>query len=124
MVEQRYTRVAEIQYDVDDWFIEQIREIQMDYAFDIATQITEQVNELPVRNGWTQYVAGVSHALEEPFFFRLEYLNQEDELCLFLGVEEVDVDTFLDYIIENQTLKFNKNEKESPIRKTTDRNSK
>jgi len=124
MVEQKYTKVSNIQYDIDDWFIEQIRELPMDYAFDIATQITEQVEELPKRNGWTQYVAGVSHALEEPFFFRLEYLNQEDELCLFLGVEEVDIDTFLDYIIENQTLKFNKDEKESRIRKTTDTNSK
>lgn len=123
MVKQKYTKVSDIKYDVDDWFIEQIRQIPMDYAFDITSQITSQVGSLPIKNGWTQSVAGVSHALKEPFFFKLEYLNQEDEPCLFLGVEEVDVDTFLDSIIKNQTLKFNKDEKGTEIRNGTDRNS-
>tara|TARA_R110002124_G_scaffold52614_5_gene151338 strand:+ start:1339 stop:1701 length:363 start_codon:yes stop_codon:yes gene_type:complete len=120
MVEQKYTKVSNIHYDIDDWFIEQMRDIPMDYAFDIASQMTEQVDELPVKNGWTQYVAGVSHALKEPFFFKLEYLNQEDELCLFLGVEEVDVDTFLDYMNENNILKFNKDEKKYKNREPAD----
>ena len=64
-------------------------------------------DKLPKKNGWAQIIAGVSHTKKEAFFFAVEYLNQDDEKCVLLGVEEIDVDTFLDYINENKYLKIN-----------------
>ncbi len=110
MVEQRFIEGKNIPYEVDDWFIQQIKDIPMDHAFNIATQIVKQVYDLPEKIGWSQVVAGVSHVEGEAFFFLLEYINEPDELCVFLAVEEIDVDTYLDYILENNTLKLNTNE--------------
>ncbi len=107
MVQQKYTRGENIAYDVDDWFIHQIKEIPMDHAFNIASQIVSQVKTLPEKREWSQVIAGVSHVGDEAFFFLLEYINEPNEMCVFLGVEQTDVDTYLDYIIENKVIKFN-----------------
>lgn len=108
MVEQRFTEGGkDLPYDVDDWFVEQIREMPLENAFDIASQVVNNIDKLPKKNGWAQIIAGVSHTTKEPFFFAVEYLNQYDEKCVLLGVEEIDIDTFLDYINENKYLKIN-----------------
>ena len=109
MVEQRFTEGSkDLPYDVDDWFVEQIREMPLENAFDIASQVVNNIDNLPKKNGWAQIIAGVSHTTKEAFFFAVEYLNQDDEKCVLLGVEEIDVDTFLDYINENKYLKIEK----------------
>ena len=111
MVEQRYIQDNDLPFDVADWFIEQIREVDIDCAYDISNQIVDGIDALPERDGFSQRVGGVSNALSVPFFFEIEYLKQKKEKCVMLSVEEIDVDTFLDYIIDKQTLKFNTDEK-------------
>jgi hypothetical protein len=41
----------------------------------------------------------------------LEYLKQPDEPPIFLDIKEIDVDEYLDYILENKTLKLNEIER-------------
>ncbi len=121
MVEQKYTPDRDLPYDVDDWFIERIRDLPIECAFDIANQVVKNISILPKKNGWAQLIGGVSHALKEPVFFEIEYLNQYEEKCLLLGVEEIDSDKYLDYIIDKQTLKLNKNDTENNPRESIDK---
>ena len=113
MVEQRYTEGdKDLPYDVDDWFVEQIRDMPLENALDIANQVIENIDELPKKNGWAQIIGGVSHVTKTPFFFAVEYLNQHEEKCILLGVEEIDVDKYLDYIIDKKTIKLNEDDEE------------
>ena len=99
-------------YEVEDWFVEKLREYPRLIGFEIAKQVEYSWDTLPEKYGWTQRVGGVCTRTEEPFFFEVEYLNQPDEAPVFLDVEAIEVDDYLDYIIENKTLKSNRNESE------------
>ena len=83
------------------------KEMPLENALDIANQVVTSIDKLPKKNGWAQIIAGVFTPQMKRSLFAVEYLNQDDEKCVLLGVEEIDVDTFLDYINENKYLKIN-----------------
>jgi len=97
---------------VDDYFVEKIRELPVKLGLDIAQQIDREIDELPELNGWSQRIAGVSNALNNPYFFIVEFLKQIEETPVFLDCEEIDSDEYLDYYIENKILKTKKNSKQ------------
>ena len=91
---QRYIEV-DMGYEFDDWFIEELKSIPIN---------------LPVQEGWTQKVAGVIRS-KEPFYFTIEYIHQPGEYPVFLSMDSIEVDEFLDYMNLNQTLeKWNRNQ--------------
>ncbi len=101
-LKQKYTEV--LNYDVDEWFIAQLGMLEMSRARDILKQITNAEVALPIKNGWSQIIAGVSNSTPEAYFFEIEFLKQEDEFTLFLDILEIDSDSYLDYYNLNQTL--------------------
>ena len=111
MQRSKYTKKTE-DYEVDDYFVEKIRELPVKLGLDIAQQIDYEIEELPELNGWSQRVAGVSNALNNPYFFIVEFLKQIEETPVFLDCEEIDSDEYLDYYIENKILKTKKNSKQ------------
>ena len=91
-------------YKIDEWMVEELSEFTSPQRIDILHQIEEYCDDLPEKDGWTQYVAGVIR--EEPtLYFKLEYLKQNSEHPIFLSVTLIDADEFLDYINLHQTLK-------------------
>ena len=98
-------------YEVDDWFIEKLRKAPRQIGIHIANLIDKNFASLPTAVGWTQNVGGVCITTGEPFYFELEYLKQPDEPPIFLDIKEIDVDDYLDYILENKTLKLNETER-------------
>lgn len=111
MQRSKYTKKTE-DYEVDDYFVEKIRELPVKLGLDIAQQIDREIDELPELNGWSQRIAGVSNALNNPYFFIVEFLKQIEETPVFLDCEEIDSDEYLDYYIENKILKTKKNSKQ------------
>ena len=93
-------------FEVDDWFVLKLKEFPRKAGIDIATQVENSVEDLPVQNGWTQRIAGVINKELESIFFEIEYLNQPDEPVFFMDIETIGVDEYLDYINLNQYLKL------------------
>ena len=56
--------------------------------------------------GYTQKIAGVLK-YKVPFFFEIEYVNQPDEFPIFIDINSINVDKYLDYINSNQILRPN-----------------
>ena len=112
-LKQKYTGEMheESFYEVDDWFIEKLRKTPRQIGIHVANLIDKNFASLPSAVGWTQNVGGVCITTGEPFYFELEYLKQPDEAPIFLDIKEIDVDDYLDYILENKTLKLNETER-------------
>jgi hypothetical protein len=72
MVEQRFTEGGkDLPYDVDDWFVEQIREMPLENAFDIASQVVNNIDKLPKKK-WmgTNHSGCISHQKGSILFCR------------------------------------------------------
>ena len=96
-------------FEVDDWFILKLKSFPRRAGIDIATQIEESVEILPIKNGWTQKIAGVTHKEEDTIFFEVEYLNQDTEPVYFMDIHTIELDEYLDYINLNQYFKHESN---------------
>jgi hypothetical protein len=94
----------ELAYEVDDWFYQQLGYYSIDDASRIIGQTVSVMEFLPIKNGWTQEVAGVIKK-EEPIFFVVEYLKQETERPILVDLNEIDVDEYLDFISNNNSIK-------------------
>ena len=66
----------------------------------------DSAKHLPILNGWTQKVGGVLHNRGQ-MFYEVEFLKQQDEYPVFLGMNLIDADDYLDYINRKQILKSN-----------------
>jgi hypothetical protein len=105
---QRQKYIGEIKhYEVDDWFVDKIRELDPKLGIQIATQVDRVVEQLPSQEHWTQEIAGVSNALSSPYFFKVEYIREHGEPPIFLDIQPIDVDEYLDYYNEKKTIKLN-----------------
>jgi|TARA_R100000482_G_C5122703_1_gene146734 hypothetical protein len=109
MQTQKYIEDEKIIYEVDDFFVEKIRELPQRLAFYIAKQIDNSAEDLPKLNSWTQKVGGVYTKGDEPVYYEVEFLNEYGTVPLFVDVELIDSDDYLDYYIENLILNFNEN---------------
>ncbi len=98
---QKYIEV--LNYDIDDWFLSRLGALELSRSRDILKQITNAEEDLPIQNGWSQIIAGVTKE-KNPYFFEIEYLKQEDDYTVFLDIKEIDSDSYLDYYNLNQTL--------------------
>jgi hypothetical protein len=108
MLRQKYIGETK-HYEVDELFISKIRDMPKPIGLDIAMQIDEVASDLPVLDFWQQNVAGVSHINTDPFFFRIEYLHQEDDTPIFFDIYEIDVDEYLDLYNTTKIIKLNGN---------------
>ncbi len=106
MLRQKY--IGEIkQYEVDDYFIEKIRELPPKVGFDIAKQIDRAASDLPQLDFWEQQVAVVTTVLNTPTYYLVEYVHSEDVAPVFLDLHPIEVDDYLDYYNEDKAIKLN-----------------
>lgn len=96
----------ELRYEIDDWFFQQLSDYSLTDASLIVAQALAVLSELPIKNGWSQEVAGViTDDNEDPIFFVIEYLKQEDDIPILIDINPIDVDEYLDFILENKSIK-------------------
>ncbi len=119
--EQKYTEDS-ITYEIDEWFISQLKNYSIESASDIIKQIVDVLPNLPNRNGWNQTVAGVTDSID-PEFFAIEFLKQDTEVPILVDVNSISLDDYLDYILKKQSIKYysdepktNKEESSAPKR--------
>lgn len=96
----------ELRYEIDDWFFQQLSDYSLTDASLIVAQALAVLSELPIKNGWSQEVAGViTDDDEDPIFFVIEYLKQEDDIPILIDINPIEVDEYLDFILENKSIK-------------------
>jgi len=95
---QRYTEENKDEYIIQEDFEDSLQEFPFDVVPDIIQQIGNNFSKLPVKDFIIQRVCGVSHAHTEPFYFMIQYMKTHTETNFLLNIDEVDCDTFLDYI--------------------------
>ncbi len=101
----KYTE-DKLPYEIDDWFFQQLSDYSLSDASLIVAQALAVLKELPVKNGWSQEVAGViTDKGTEPIFFVIEYLKQEEDRPILIDINQIEVDEYLDFIIENKSIK-------------------
>ncbi len=103
---KRRSSEDEVDYELDEWFLDKLRDLPMPIGVDIARQLDQNFLDLKEQVGWTQKIGGVS-LKKEPVYFEIEFLKQPNEHPIFVDVNEIDVDDYLDYMIEKNTLKLN-----------------
>jgi hypothetical protein len=106
--EQKYTEDS-ITYEIDEWFISQLKNYSIESASTIIKQIVDVLPNLPNKNGWSQTVAGVTDS-EDPEFFAIEFLKQDTEVPILVDVSSISLDDYLDYILNKQSIKYYSNE--------------
>ena len=101
----KYTE-DKLPYEIDAWFFQQLSDYSLSDASLIVAQALAVLKELPTKNGWSQEVAGViTDKGTEPIFFVIVYLKQEDDRPILIDINEIEVDEYLDFIIENKSIK-------------------
>jgi|TARA_R110002020_G_scaffold7599_2_gene31805 hypothetical protein len=114
VLKQKYIKVKR-RYDFDEWFISELATCPYYVVNDIVSHLEKYTVHLPELDGWSQTICGVVKASPyteldkpfRPFFYKLEFLKQTNEIPLYLGVEEISCDDYLDCINKNQTIKLN-----------------
>jgi hypothetical protein len=97
-----------LEYEIDDWFYQQLGLYTIDEASLIVGQAILILSELPKQSGWSQEVAGVINTNRddaEPLFFRIEYLNEEGHNTILIDLNEIEVDEYLDFINQKKSIK-------------------
>ena len=107
MPRPKYIEANEVIYEVDDWFVEQIKSYPSKVAFCIAKQIDRHARDLPKLDSWSQKAGGVCNEEGEPIFFEIEFVNEIGDVPIFLDINIIESDDYLDYMIDNQILKLN-----------------
>ncbi len=98
----KYT-TAERDYELDEGFVDSLSSLPTSYRFNVFSQIEKYAPNLPTKPGWSQVAAGVVRR-NPPLFFCVDYIKQPSEPPLFLDIDIISSDEFLDYMNSNQTL--------------------
>jgi len=97
---------GEIEYEVEENFVEILREMPEELAMDIASQIELNADTLPITIFSTGIVAGVTYEIEPPVFFSIEYVKEEGENTIYIDLDIIDSDTYLDLYLIKKTLQW------------------
>ncbi len=91
-------------YEIDEYFYGRLSTYSLEDAGNVIAQVLSVINYLPTKSGWAQEVAGVI-LKDEPIFFVVEFLHQENEIPILVDLSYIDVDEYLDFITQNKTIK-------------------
>ena len=99
---QRYTEAIK-PYDFDVDFLESLRAFDKQTSVRIVMALEDNAYLLPKEDGWIQEAGGVLKG-EYPFFFVIRFLHEYGSTPLFLEIEEIYPDDYLDFILEEKIL--------------------
>ena len=89
------------EYEIEGSLFMALGEFDRDVTEKILELMDNHVDDLPVKEGHVQVVAGFVHA-DTPCFFLLAYMNTVDAMTHFLSIDEISENDYLDYMAENK----------------------
>ena len=91
-------------YELDEEFLDQLREIPITHSVPIAVLIDVNAERLPELDGWTQAAGAVVRG-NPSTFYEVEYLKEINEKPFYIAITETDTHTYLDHILTNTIFK-------------------
>jgi|TARA_Y100001970_G_C14251039_1_gene871906 hypothetical protein len=96
-LKQRYTLVND--YDVEKVFIKNLKKFDFVVGLQIAKLLEQNLYNIPINNESTQVYGGVVHYPEnEPTFFVVELLKEDNGIIVLTNITQTHVDEYLDLI--------------------------
>lgn len=102
---QKFTEVLKPAYETDDWFLDSFSEFNINEKTQILYEIEVVSEFLPKNGSWTQFLYGVVKG-KHPLFYVIDYLNEEGYKPLMIDIQEIDSDTYLDAMLDNNTIQY------------------
>jgi len=99
-LQRKYIEDRDFEMDELVWL--EVRKLPEKRQIDIVNQIDWNVPLLEETNGWIECISGVSILHGIPLYFKFEYLNQEDDIPIFVDFEVIKIDTYLDYVLDKK----------------------
>lgn len=105
---QKYSEETEgLPYMVDDMLIDQLKELPMPLALDIAKQIDENYTKACIDCSTDMTICGVCNVPllydEDPIYFKVMYFVV-DKMPIFFAVFETTLNEYLDHVLENKAI--------------------
>jgi hypothetical protein len=91
-------------FDIDQIFQRKMRRYPQSIIHEIVSQIIDNLDGLPKKDYYSQRVYGVIK-MQTPMFFSIVYMNENGDVPVLIDIDEINVDDYLDAIIENKHLK-------------------
>jgi hypothetical protein len=99
-LEQKYIGDRDFEMEEVVWY--EVKKLPEERWMGILHQIDWNLSLLEKTNGWVKSVSGVSMLHDNPLYFKFEYLNQKDEIPIFVDFEIITLDTYLDYVLDKK----------------------
>lgn len=93
-------------YDVSLEVVDKLKSLPEKIRNEIVDQIEDNSELFVDLSGYTQTIGGVVKG-NNPFFFEVEYVKEPNVPVVILGLEEISLDDYLDYIDEEKIFKSN-----------------
>ena len=102
---QKYTE-AKYKYELDEWFLKQLREFTGNIPDLIASKI-DNMPEVETTYGEVEFIAGtVTDNNLNPVFFLFEYFKRsEDNHIALIDIYDIELNDYLDFININKYIK-------------------
>jgi hypothetical protein len=92
---------AFVQYEIDGSMFMALGGMDRDITDAILKLMDNQVDDLPAKEDHVQVIACAIHS-SEPLYFALAYMNAPDSMTIFLSIDEITSDAYLDCMIDNR----------------------
>lgn len=94
-----------VKYVLEHWFNSRLAAIEESIADEIISQLVKNMEQFPkTKPGYSSVISGVVKR-DTPFFFKIEFTNSEEEALVFLDIEQIGLEEYLDSIDRNKYLK-------------------
>lgn len=86
-------------YELDEGFVDGIMELSAHHRLRVLRQINSAIEDLEQDNDDTLFAGG---RVGSDLYYKFEYYNIEGWMPVLLRFDEVDVDAYLDMMIDNK----------------------
>lgn len=100
----KYIEDNMVVFDMDQIFQRKMRRYSEEIIYNIVTQIVMNIEHLPKKDYFIQSVCSVIKK-KEPFFYRIDYVNETGDFPVFIDIIEIHLEEYLDAIDENKYFK-------------------
>lgn len=100
----RYTEDDIDIFEIDGFFQMKVKRYRHDVIRELVAQTVLNASLLPKLDYHPQFVSTVIKS-DEPIFFNIQYINENDDIPILIDIREVSVDEYLDAIIDNKYFK-------------------
>jgi hypothetical protein len=118
-VRQKYTEVKK--YDIDDFFIENLQEIEFPLSVRIAEFIEENLKYIPSSNLVSYVVGGLVMYNHKPVAFALELVRTLGDNPILSDIELISMDEYLDLMNLNLYIKSDEYCKDQRLKRNSER---